>query len=302
MSNSMQTWPYAVAKAKREHKKPCAYNIYFGDILVGMTFVFEIKWGPLHLIEIKRGPLMLKDGLDVLKDQSEFFRLFSEALNKKYPRRWLRWRQWLSDVNCKQSDLKSEFGHSAIEKLDWTLSDETYSTGLVDLKKSKEDLLRSFNSKWRNCLRKSQKQNLNVKIETDLEKIKTFIHLQNQYQQIKKFKSYSAQFLKEELVLQNALKSFFIVSAYDPEDKKLIASILITFHGQGATYRASFNTDLGRRKNAHYLLIWHAILELKSRNLEFLDLGGFLENEAPHVDHFKQGLNPQVLFSSGLWK
>ena len=89
------------------------------------------------------------------------------------------------------------------------------------------------------------------------------------------------------------------------QDGLAIAAILVILHGhkdrRGATYQIGWNTQKGRETGAHNFALWQAILELKKRKTETLDLGGVNDTEGEHVKKFKTGLGGRIVTLPGVY-
>ena len=77
-----------------------------------------------------------------------------------------------------------------------------------------------------------------------------------------------------------------------------VAAILLTVHGNSATYLVGWSGDAGRRVRAHNLLLWRAVEHLKSAGIRWLDLGG-INADAPGVAHFKRGMGGELVTLAG---
>ena len=85
------------------------------------------------------------------------------------------------------------------------------------------------------------------------------------------------------------------------KDGGILAAVFILFHGNSATYRVGFTTTEGRKYNAHNLLLWDCVVELKKRNVKNFDLGGVEPNTAGGVTKFKQGMGARPFVTSGIY-
>ena len=61
-------------------------------------------------------------------------------------------------------------------------------------------------------------------------------------------------------------------------------------HENAATYLLGWNGDYGRKANAHQLLIWEAMLEMKKAGISFFDLGGIDVEGTKGIASFKRGI------------
>jgi lipid II:glycine glycyltransferase (peptidoglycan interpeptide bridge formation enzyme) len=79
------------------------------------------------------------------------------------------------------------------------------------------------------------------------------------------------------------------------------AAMLFLIHGQAATYQVGWSSDVGRDLNAHNLLLWQAMQELRQRGVRRLDLGGVNTERSAGLARFKIGSGGEVLTLSGTY-
>jgi hypothetical protein len=75
---------------------------------------------------------------------------------------------------------------------------------------------------------------------------------------------------------------------------RTIATMLMLLHRPVATYHIGWSGEEGRRLNAHQLLLWHAIRDLKSAGYTALDLGDVNTEDAPGLARFKIGSGARI--------
>lgn len=73
-----------------------------------------------------------------------------------------------------------------------------------------------------------------------------------------------------------------------------VATMLMLLHPPTATYHIGWSGKEGRRLNAHQLLLWHAIRDLKGDGYRALDLGDVNTEDAPGLARFKIGSGAEV--------
>jgi lipid II:glycine glycyltransferase (peptidoglycan interpeptide bridge formation enzyme) len=78
-----------------------------------------------------------------------------------------------------------------------------------------------------------------------------------------------------------------------------VAGMMFLIHGEAATYQVGWNGDVGREQNAHNLILWRAIEELRERGVRQLDLGGVNTTRSAGIARFKMGTGGQVLTCAG---
>ena len=76
--------------------------------------------------------------------------------------------------------------------------------------------------------------------------------------------------------------------------RERLAGMLFLIHGQAATYQIGWTTPTGRETNAHHLMLWRAIEELRERGVRSLDLGGVNTQRSAGVARFKMATGGTV--------
>lgn len=277
ISNWMQTWPYAQALWRRDYKKTRIASVEKDGDVIAVMYVQEIKLGPVQIVEINRGPIWIKPK-PTLSDLKEL----ALEIRREFPKRWLQSFKWLPEWP------HSEKAHQSMLECGFKMKAQTFETIIIDITPSEEDLRKNLEQKWRNSLNKAEKSNLNIKIETSAKNLAPFLTRYNAHKFEKRFVGPSAQFIAEEFKEALNLGDASLLWCYQGEEP--IAGLYIFTHGTTATYRVGWNTEAGRKANAHYVLLWETIKYLKKLNVEKFDLGGILSDEEPGLTHFKMGL------------
>jgi hypothetical protein len=76
---------------------------------------------------------------------------------------------------------------------------------------------------------------------------------------------------------------------------KPVAAMLFLLHGAGASYQIGWSGPEGRASGAHNLLLWQAMLHLRSRGVRMLDLDVIDTQTAPGLARFKLGSGARPL-------
>jgi lipid II:glycine glycyltransferase (peptidoglycan interpeptide bridge formation enzyme) len=72
---------------------------------------------------------------------------------------------------------------------------------------------------------------------------------------------------------------------------EVVGGVLMARYAKGAEYLAGYGTEAGRRLGVGQLLLWRALVDVKRRGAEFLDLGGLDPERTPAgIRDFKEGL------------
>ncbi|MAK60393.1 MAG: FemAB family protein [Ponticaulis sp.] len=78
-----------------------------------------------------------------------------------------------------------------------------------------------------------------------------------------------------------------------------VAAMMFLTHGASATYHIGWSSDEGRKLGAHNLILWRAMLELKSAGIRSLDLGGVNTGSGAGIARFKLGTGGELIRRSG---
>ena len=79
------------------------------------------------------------------------------------------------------------------------------------------------------------------------------------------------------------------------------AAMMFLIHGEAATYQVGWTSDQGRELNAHHLILWRAVEELRERGVRVLDLGGVNTIRSAGVARFKMRTGGKVLTLAGTY-
>ncbi len=288
-TNWLQSLPYAKVSALRDRKTTRLATLHHEGKMVGLVAIQEIKLGPLHTVDIYRGPLWFCKN-PPLNWLEEFAVLFA----KTFPKRPLRRRRWLPEWK------DSPEVRAALEKAGFQSTTETYETAWIDLDKSEAAIRAQFASKWRNRLNKAEGLKLDIRLDmtgtsTDLFLAHYQLHLIE-----KTYNARDMHFVREEIEVAAQFKNMLMFWAYEGEDA--IASILVMTHGTSGSFRIGWTTPRGKECQAHSLLLWEAIRFLKLKGFDSFDLGGMTPFSSTGIDHFKKGLRGEEFKTPGLFR
>ena len=278
--NWMQTWAYAQASLATDHLRSRLGVIEQNGQVIGVLCIQEIKLGPIHIVNLKRGPLWFSP------PTAEAFIEFASAFRNEFPKSLFQRLRWLPEFEIQEAN-KTEVVEK-LNKIGFKLRKENFVTSWIDLNQSAEQLRKNTEQKWRNCLNKAEKSNLTIKHEERLQDKNLFFTNYQKHLQSKKYHGPSQNFLRIEFSELEKTNDIFYLWAFHGAEP--IACVVITVHGNTAAYRMGWNTESGRNYNAHYLLLWKALLISKERNLKYFDIGGLLPDDAPGITKFKNGL------------
>ena len=157
-----------------------------------------------------------------------------------------------------------------------------FSTSHIELTVSVETLRSNLKGQFRNQLRKAEKDNLSIQDTPNVDYITSgFENLKRR----KYFRGPTKQFLESYLG-----KTPYIHLHAHKESSANLADVLFVIHGTTATYLIGLISQEGRTYHAKNLLLWEALLRLKSLGVNTVDLGGTHMTRSEKITHFKQGL------------
>lgn len=279
-ANWMQSWAYAQATFATEYFKTRIALVVHENKPVAMMSVQEIKIGPLHFVNLKRGPLWFE------KPSESLFLEFAKTFRQEFPKSFGTRLRWMPEFEMQDETL------GQLRNIGFKLHQHTLSTSWIDLSLSEDVLRKNLQQKWRNCLNKALRSPLKVEVDRTNKKFSLFMDYFRQHVLKKKYKAPSERFLQFEFNELGRQDDQFFVWAYI--DGEPAAAIAITTQGKTASYRLGWTTDQGRKHNAHHALLWKALLISKEKGLTAFDVGGLLLDEPSGFSHFKLGLGGKV--------
>jgi lipid II:glycine glycyltransferase (peptidoglycan interpeptide bridge formation enzyme) len=165
-------------------------------------------------------------------------------------------------------------------------------TILLDLSLEEAGIRSNFHQKWRNCLNKSEKNGLTVRIEQDYATFLQFIPLFNELINEKKFSvDLGSDFYGGVQKVAPVGDKFIIMLAEN--EGRVIAGHVASNLGDTCVYLLGAADKTGREMNAAYLLQWKAIQLGKAAGLRWYDLGGIDAEKNPGVYTFKKRMGGQ---------
>ncbi len=286
--NVLQSMPFARAARLLDRKVTRTALICLGNEPVGMMAIQEVKLGPVHILDLYRGPLWFSKS-----PPDEWLAGFAMIFSQAFPRRILRRRRWLPEWR------DTEAARKILATFGFKLKPMSFETVWLDLELSESDLRAQMNSRWRGALSKGERCNLEIIEDWTGSTGKAFLQQYHIDRTIKKYYGRSPRFIAAELAM--ALRSREAVFVWACENKLPVAAILIMMHGTSATYRISWTTDEGRKANGHNVLLWYAAKLLKAKGYRSFDLGGIEPHGAEGLTMFKTGMGGEVFKLMGVF-
>lgn len=283
----LQSLDYALAVGPLYKQKPRLGLIRIGGAEAGLCLVMEVKaFGTaLQVLMLDRGPIWF-EGFGA---PAHFEALIAEFA-RQFPRRVGRKCRFIPEME-KADEIMIRQGYRK--------TGPGYETLWIDLTQDEETLRTNFKKKWRQSLEKAEGAGLTVTWDEPEKHLPWFL---TTYEQDKAQKDYRGASVKTLSALGHVFKSnknLLIGRALKGDT--CIAAIMLLCHGSSATYQAGWSGEMGRKTNAHHLLLWQALAVLKQKGIKDFDLGGINEHEAMGVKKFKEGLGGDSVALPGLY-
>ena len=243
---------------------------------------------------IPRGPILV-DNRMVVEKQIELLELLFEKIKKlakKEKAIFLRMDPaWKESEDLKNILLESGFKFSG--------QVQPKSTLILNLKKSKEDLLSEMKSKTRYNIKVAQKHG--VTFDKGQKYFDDFWNLMEQTSSRQEIIPHNKNYYKKLLqVLSESNMAELVVAKYN--NKVIVANFMIK-NGLWCTYLHGASDYEHRNKMAPYFLQWESIKKAKEDGCSYYDFWGVDSDKWPGITRFKKGFNPEKEFTFyiGLW-
>ena len=163
--------------------------------------------------------------------------------------------------------------------------------GILDLKKSEEEILAGASQGFRRKLRKAEKNNIEIVVSDDDVAINDFCKLEKLHAERQKYVAFSSDFLKKQFEAFRAGGEVLIYTARFGGE--ILAQNFIIFYGPEASYHYGVSSELGTKYSAAPLLHLKAMEEARKRGCIRYNLWGIVEkDETSHrfygVSEFKR--------------
>ena len=166
---------------------------------------------------------------------------------------------------------------------------QSYRTFLLPLNRPAQAIRAGFAQKWRNCLNKAERGELDVTVSADAEALRRFVELFREFVLRKSLHiELDADFYTDVQARLPASEALTVVLA--EHEGKLVAGHVSSAVGDTCVYLLGATDEMGLRLNAAYVLQWVAISMALERGCRWYDLGGIDPDGNPGVYHFKKGL------------
>ena len=286
-SSLMQTWSYGESKNQTEGWSVSRGLVKNKGKTIAIFQALEKSWGPIKLIRINRGPIILDEKQD-LKSKYQIFQLLSDT-----------WKWWNGDILSIAPNMYNSPDNYGILRLvlNKNRKFDAWQSSLINLSFSSKELRNRLHGKWRNQLKKAESYSLELIIDKSDE---SFGWLLGLYEKMKKEKSFhgpSVDFYKA--LHKGDVDNHFIFKLRN--HNSIVAGILVVCYGKSCVYQIGWNNSEGRKVYANNFLLWNAILYMKKLGYKWFDLGGIDSKNTPGIAKFKNGIKGENYKLIGEW-
>lgn len=292
-SNLMQSWEYGDAKSVAEGWLLSRLVIKDGEgspVALAQVLIKKIGFF-FKAARLNRGPILLTKGLPNSVDRVLSSLEVLKALKIESKR-----RKWVYFSVTPEIPFSPEMQDAVIKIGFRSRAIPSAGSSFLQLACDEKFLMSSFHGKWRNMLRKSQKSNIVIS-QFEGEAIPISL-VENVYKKLKAEKGFNGisdsilhQILTNKSFGNNVKVLVCSVSEITLKDSDPAGVLISVHHGSTATYLIGYTNQDGRKFNANYLMLWHAILNAKKSGLRYYDLGGLSSNTPTGIRKFKSGVN-----------
>lgn len=149
--------------------------------------------------------------------------------------------------------------------------------GILNLKRTKEEILAGASQGFRRKLRKAEKLDIEVLAEDSDNAIEEFCQLERLHAERQRYVAFSSEFLKKQFEAFRAGKEVLIYTA--KKDGEILAQNFMIFYGAEASYHYGVSSELGTKYSAAPLLHLAAMDEARRRGCTRYNLWGIVGRE-----------------------
>ncbi|MFZ9237868.1 MAG: lipid II:glycine glycyltransferase FemX [Burkholderiaceae bacterium] len=276
-----QHWVYGASMRLPGMQTHRAEVVLNGRSVALAQFICRRYAGIFGIALCTRGPIWLGDVADA--DKARIQRALKQSLPMARPR-----------IILFSPDL-TDPRHPSMASLTRVLTG--YSTVMLDLSQPLSALRAGLHPYWRNRLSAAERSGLKLAVLShDSAELPRILAEEQIQRQRKRFYALPLGFIDHYLE-EGGTESALILQA--SWQSRPVAVMLFLIHGSSATYQLGWSQAQGRALNAHNLILWNAIEQLKQRGIDKLDLGGVNTHDLPGISRFKINTGGEVITYAG---
>ena len=281
----MQTWEYAEAKAQTGPWKVERAIFVDGESVVGaaQSLVRPIPWLGGGLVWINRGPLWRRSE----NGDPSLLLTMMEQLQRHWVEQQHMYLRIVPPIREGEMDLK------ALEAIGYRLANGSagWTSAMLDLRKSEEQLRRELRRKWRGDLNSAERLGVSCVVGRSLDLFEDFLKYYEAFLSRKKLSTFvTPQLLRRMQALLPDERKMWVVEGRLGLER--LGALLIACYGETCLALAgSSPNQKGRSVHSGNLVWWQTIVKMKELGYRWLDVGGTHPERTPQgILHFKAGL------------
>lgn len=190
------------------------------------------------------------------------------------------------------------------ENLRLEKSEYRYRTIKLDLNSDLEDIKSNFRKSWRKCLRRAEKNSLDIIVtdkESDLLEFEKLYMKMMERKNVSEYIEDVSKWININKKLYDSLKLKLFLTKNKTD---IISGIIISKIGDTALglMSASSKIDIENKYNSTYLLDWEIIKYLKTINCRYYDLRGYSPKSYPGPSYYKAGVGGDDVRFVGIYE
>jgi len=278
----MQTWEFGEAKAKTGNWTATRAVFRKGAEIVGAAQFAVRTVLNRGLVWVNRAPLLANGS----HNETDVYLEILEELR----RHWMDKRKMY--LRMAPPLAASEENYALVQRAGYSRATTTdgWVSEMLDLDLSVDELRKNLHGKWRNCLIKAERCQVECEIgSTDGLMDELLGDYRALLGRIGPGASLPPALVRTLQDLLPASRKMVICAAR--QAGRRLGSILIVPYGDKSMYLIGAINHEGRKVNANHHLVWNAICEMKERGFKWFDLGGVHPDDTPPgILHFKRGV------------
>lgn len=283
-TNLYQTWSYDIAQLRQDKISHFILKKRGVSVAAAQVRLMNLPILNKGITYIYWGPMWRQKGVPA---DPEIFRQTIRALRNEYSiRRRLVLRIFPYVFRGKDDALKEILADEGFEYYD---DGKSHRTLIIDLAPSLEEIRAALDQKWRNCLNRSEKNNLEIVSGTEDSLFEELKIIYNEMVCRKGLEDITdIEHLKK---VQSDLPAEFKLRVILCRlDGQVCAGAIFDAIGTTAVYLVGATSNAGMKSNGSYLIQWSFLKWLKENGFLFYNLNGINPEINPGTYHFKRGL------------
>lgn len=283
-ANIYQTWSYDAVRCGERNISHLVMRLEGTIVALGQARLERVPVIGLGAVYIRWAPVWK---LRNMIPDPVVFRQALRALRNEYVcRRRLILRIFpilYNDNSSTYTDILSEEGYTPVFK------EDPGRTLIMDISQPLEDLRTKLDQKWRNCLNRSERNNLEVVEGADDSLFAEFIELYRVLLDRKRFEEPNDinefRKIQQDLPAGQKMRIFLCRSGGGISAGAICATV-----GDTGVYLFGATNNEGMTNKGSYLVQWKALQWMKSNGCNYYNLNGVNPEKNPGGYHFKAGL------------